>query len=63
MTCDRCGCDHDDNDGELVRCQSCGQSFCDSCYGDLSFEWCRACRRAEQAEIRARARAVDGGQS
>jgi hypothetical protein len=59
MTCDRCGSDGDD--GQLIDCPECGQTFCAACYGEAWYLRCRACRQADDAERRARA--VDGGQS
>ena len=59
--CHRCGRDAEDNDGPMTDCPECDRSLCDWCYGDRSFEWCKACRKADLAKIEARANA--GGEA
>jgi hypothetical protein len=48
MKCDKCGMTESDNDGPPTDCPECGRSLCRRCYGHGSFEWCKACRRAER---------------
>lgn len=55
MNCNRCGCDEEDNDGPMNDCPECGLSLCNRCYGDVSFEWCKACLRAERKQRAERA--------
>lgn len=55
--CDACG----DAEGEVYVCECCCQAKCESCYGDIGFEWCEECRHKEGTGTAAGAKGKEGG--
>lgn len=63
MNCGKCDCDEEDNDGPMLDCPQCNLTLCDRCYGDVSFDWCADCRRAEKHKPNAAEQARAGSAS